>query len=359
MASWTVRAYRPGDEVGINDLFNIVFERDRPLSVWQWKFDRNPATEEKVIAVAESESGEIVGVYPALPMRFRFGDRTVIATQPVDNCIAPDCRGGGRLQVALFREFVRRMREIGAGFAFGFPNEVAYRVGKRLLKYSDLTALMLRDRRMSFRQAVHRRTQAPALRQVGEAVGRGLVTLGLGWQRLAVPRDVVIEAAADFDERFDTLRPRINGDALVSPIRDQAYLRWRYVGNPGGGFRILRACRGDRLAGYFVGKLQEEPAGVRVGYVLEVAAEDEPALRALLCRGLSDFRAAGADWARCGLLPHRAIGGPYATLGFRRDVGRMPAVYAIYDETLERRLFEDPGQWDFCLGDSDMFTEGI
>lgn len=60
MASWTVRAYRPGDEVGINDLFNVVFERGRPLSVRYWKFDRNPAAEEKVIAVAESENSEIL-----------------------------------------------------------------------------------------------------------------------------------------------------------------------------------------------------------------------------------------------------------------------------------------------------------
>lgn len=94
-----------------------------------------------------------------------------------------------------------------------------------------------------------------------------------------------------------------------------------------------------------------------MGYVLDVAAEDRTALRALLCRGLVAFQAAGADWPHCGLLPHPAVGSLFSTLGFRRDAGEMPTVYAIYDETLEGRLFEDRGQWDLCLGDSDIFTD--
>lgn len=358
MASWAVRPYQPGDEIGINDLFNAMFERRRPLAVWQWKFDRNPATKEKVIAVAESDSGKIVGVYASMPIRFRVGDRTVIAAQPVDNCIAPDYRGGGRMQIALYREFVRRMREIGAGFAFGFPNEVHYKIGKGLLKYLDLTTLIMLDRRLSFRLALRKRTASQALRRAGEAVGRGLVGLGLGWHRLGVARDVEIEETGDFDERFDTLWLRINGGASLSPIRDRAYLRWRYLENPGGGFHILCASRDDQLAGYLVGKHEDEPTGARVGYILDVAAEDERTLRALLWHGLRRFHAVGADWARCGLLPHRTTADPFSALGFRRSVGQMPVVYTIYDETLDRQQFEDPRQGDLCLGDSDIFTEG-
>lgn len=358
MRAWCVRPYQDGDEAGINDLFNAVFERHRPLASWHWKFDRNPATPEKVIAVAESEDGKVVGVYAAMPVRFRFGDRTAIATQPVDNCIAPEYRRGGRMQVALYREYVRRMREIGAGFGFGFPNEIHYPVGKRLLKYVDLTTLMLLDRRLGFRLALQHRTTNRALHQVGAAVGRALVGLDLQRHRLGLPRDVVIEEIADFDERFDTFWLRTKGGAPVSPIRDRAYLRWRYVENPEGGFRILRASRGGQLVGYLVGKIREEPTGERLGYVLDLTAEDEPAQQALLHRALCDFHSAGADWARCGLLPHRAAAGPFATLGFRRTIGRMPIVYVIYDETLDRERFADPGQWDFSLGDSDIFTDG-
>ena len=358
MPSWSVRAYRPGDETGINDLFNAVFERRRPLSAWHWKFDRNPATPEKVIAVAESEDGKVVGVYAAMPVRFRFGDRTVIATQPVDNCIAPEYRGGGRMQVALYREYVRRMREIGAGFGFGFPNEAHYPVGKRLLKYVDLTTLMLLDCRLSFRAAVNRRTHSRVMRRAGAAVGECLVRLDLGWRRLGVPRDIAIGEAGGFDEDFDTLWSRIKGQVPVSPIRDRAYLQWRYAKNPEGGFRILRATRGAQLLGYLIGKVREEAGGLRVGYVLDAAGEEDGVYRALLYRALENFRAAGADWARCGLLPHRVGGGPFAAVGFGREVGRMPAVYVIYDETLDPRLFAEPSEWDLSLGDSDIFTGG-
>jgi hypothetical protein len=140
--------------------------------------------------------------------------------------------------------------------------------------------------------------------------------------------------------------------------RDRAYLRWRYVENPEGGFRILRASRGDQLVGCLVGKIREEPTGERVGYVLDLMAEDEHGLQALLHRALCDFLAAGADWARCGLLPHRAPTAPFSALGFRQSVGRMPVVYVIYDETLDPRRFADPTQWDLTMGDSDIFTDG-
>lgn len=358
MSSWNVRACRPGDEAGINDLFNAVFGRHRPLAAWHWKFDRNPATPEKVIAVAESEDGKVVGVYAAMPVRFRFGDRIVIATQPVDNCVAPEYRGGGRMQVALYREYVRRMREIGAGFGFGFPNEVAYPVGKRLLKYVDLTTLRLLDRRLSFRPALNRRTTSQALRRLGDVVGGGLIRLSVGFRRLGVPGGIAIEEAGDFDEAFDALWSRIESRAAVSPIRDRAYLHWRYAENPEGGFRILRATRGGRLVGYLVGEVREDSSGARVGYVLDAAGEEEGILRALLCQVLHGFHLAGADWARCGLLPHRAPTAPFSALGFRQSVGRMPVVYVIYDETLDPRRFADPTQWDLTLGDSDIFTDG-
>ncbi len=358
MTSWSVRSYRPGDEGGINDLFNAVFERRRPLDAWRWKFDRNPATREKVIAVAEDDGGRIVGVYAAMPMRFRIGDRTVVATQPVDNCIAPEYRGGGRVQVALYREYVRRMREIGAAFGFGFPNEIHYPIGKRLLKYVDLTSLMLLDRRLSFRLAIHRRTTSRLLRRAGEAIGEALIRLDLERHRLKVRGDLAIEQTGDFDEAVDDLWGEIETRVPVTPIRDRAYLRWRYVENPEGDFPILRATRDGRLAGYLVGKIRQEPSGARVGYILDAGARDEGSLVALLCRSLGDFHAARVDWVRCGLPSPRVRTGPFAAVGFRRCVGRMPGVYVIYDDSLDRRRFADASQWDLSLGDSDIFTDG-
>jgi hypothetical protein len=358
MPSWSVRAYRPGDETGINDLFNAVFERRRPLSAWHWKFDRNPATPEKVIAVGEDDGGKIVGVYAAMPMRFRFEDRPVIATQGLDTCIASEYRAGGRLLVALYREFVRRVREIGAAFGFGFPNEVHYPVGKRLLKYVDLATLTLLDRRLSFQLAMNRRTTSQVLRRLGGAVGGCLIRLSLRWHQVGFPRDIAIREVAEFDEEFDALWERIEGRAIVSPIRDRAYLQWRYAENPEGGFRILRASRGERLVGYLVGKVREESGGVRVGYILDAAGEEDDVCGALLCRLLEEFRAEGVDWARCALLPHRLAAGPFAAAAFGREVGRMPGMYVIYDDSLNRRRFEEPSQWDLSLGDSDIFTGG-
>jgi hypothetical protein len=33
-----VRLYRPGDEIAINDAFNRIFDRQRSIEEWAWKY---------------------------------------------------------------------------------------------------------------------------------------------------------------------------------------------------------------------------------------------------------------------------------------------------------------------------------
>jgi len=93
MEEYVVRKYKEGDERGINDLFNEIFNENRSLEEWFWKFKKNPLAEINLIAVAESQ-GKIIGQYASLPTLFKYKDKVLKASVVVDNLLHPEFRGG-------------------------------------------------------------------------------------------------------------------------------------------------------------------------------------------------------------------------------------------------------------------------
>ena len=158
-SSFTIRVYKEGDDKPANDLFNLVFNQKRPIEIWNWKFRDNPAFSEKMIILAEKNC-KIMGIYPSVTSRFKFGNQIIIAIQIVDNCVHPSSRGGARIQIAMKRKIVERSKTLGVVFGFGFPNDIAYKIGKRLLRYEDLCSLPILFKRLNFRLAFRRSAQA-------------------------------------------------------------------------------------------------------------------------------------------------------------------------------------------------------
>jgi len=74
-----LRPFQPGDEHGINAVFNQVFSLSRPLEEWRWKFRGEP----RAIAVATAD-GEIVAHAAGLPARLQADGRLLRALQVVD-----------------------------------------------------------------------------------------------------------------------------------------------------------------------------------------------------------------------------------------------------------------------------------
>jgi hypothetical protein len=79
MGLWNVRLYRPGDEAGINDLFNAVFERRRPLAAWHWPPRPNTVAADDAIRAADRTDDTVVGAPPVVPRRLELGGRTPLA----------------------------------------------------------------------------------------------------------------------------------------------------------------------------------------------------------------------------------------------------------------------------------------
>ena len=143
---YEIRHYRPGDETRILETFNAVFSEGNPdyvprtLEQWYWEFRDNPAGNQIVLAVAPD--GRVICQYCCLPYFVNLRGERVKAGCGIDSFLDPGYRRGLKREGVFLRVARTYFREIGVhpitAFGYGFPNEKAYRVGVRMLKYHEI-----------------------------------------------------------------------------------------------------------------------------------------------------------------------------------------------------------------------------
>ena len=200
----TIRCFRPGDEVAINEGFNRAFRRQRSLAEWAWKFPPDP--DGRLIVLAE-QRGELVAHYAALPTRFRVDGRVWGGGQIMDVFATRSARSGMARRgamVATAEEFFDRIGRSGRHpFLYGFPGARHRRQGSLQLGYDE----------MGFQPIVY------LSRHVAGA---------------AAPRRLAYRAepARDWEPRLDALWSRAASGYPVTAVRDAAWALRRLAGHP-------------------------------------------------------------------------------------------------------------------------------
>src|SRR3954469_21051885 len=93
--TWTIRAYRPGDEGALVALFERVFGRPITEAYWRWKLKRLPSPVENVwLAVCDDAP---IFHYAGIPTRYRLPAGEVTAMVSVDTMTAPEFQRRGLL----------------------------------------------------------------------------------------------------------------------------------------------------------------------------------------------------------------------------------------------------------------------
>lgn len=228
----TIRPYRPGDEHGILETFNLVFREvcgpgyvDRTLEQWRWQYLQNPWGHRMSLAVAPD--GTIVSQYAGVPVLADTPHGPQTFVHCVDSMTHPAWRAGLKrpgIFVITGLPFSAHSRRIGDAVLYGFPVDAAFRIGSRYLEYHFLRVIdfLIRD------VAAGVIDPAPELRL--ERV-------------TAIPPDI--------GSLYDTVR----AEKRLLLRRDYRYLDWRYVQNPSRAdyelWTARRAANG-RLAGLLV-----------------------------------------------------------------------------------------------------------
>jgi len=348
--NYVVREYREGNEVQINELFNKVFQEKRTLREWEWKFKQNPYRDLHLITVAE-DAGKIVGHYASIPVFMQCGSERFLFAYPVDTFVHPDYRN-----LKIISDLYSTHKEIGAkrGYigAFGFPNEQAYMVGKRLLGYYDLLKLSNLYCRLNWRQPVKRRLKGIPVSLEKAIQKASSKYYSVYFSQRPYKLEIIDEYI--FDERINRLWERVHQHFSILCIRDLPYLTWRYMSNPLKAYNIL-AVGDEEINGYLVYRIRENN-GAYEGVIVDCLWDDEAVLKALLTDSLQRFAREGVDYAILRAQKATAFYNVATQLGFRERGGieDIPVVYHLitHNEILEKAV-KDPALWYFTYGDSD------
>jgi hypothetical protein len=235
------------------------------------------------------------------------------------------------MPMALFARtgarFAAQCLQLGEALCYGYPVELACRIGQQYLNYEPLCVVDY------------------------------LVRPGAAAPLPAVP-GYQVESVARLPADLDQLWQVVRGEKVCLLRRDRRYLQWRYLMHPeAAGYEVLLARHGERLAGVLVLRREVALAPDAMAIVDCLVAEAEPqALAALLAAAVrrqhqlprARLLAVFPRWsveARC-LLQHGFVDTPSVTWLQRRLVhsSHLPSLTPQFLAT----------SWWYTLGDSDL-----
>jgi hypothetical protein len=340
-ASGLVRRYRPGDEVALVEMSRSIFPElyaSRSLADWRWCFLQPPEGPAD-IRLVESE-GRVVGSIAAVPVAAWIWGRRRRLALGCDLMIRPGFRGRDR-----FRQLVSAFLDSEHGFDANF-GVVNARSGRVMGRYAGTVTLGQVETWIRFRSRgvklgpPFQSIATAAERLYGAAISRPRPRATV--EDLALPCPEVDELARDSADFAPCIR-----------VRDSGYLRWHWLEQPGGRWRVRGVRDADGgLRGLAVSGWQ--PNGSpdrRLGVIADLLARDEEATRALLLDAWSALASAGCHsvtciytdprpWSRRAMFRSgfRPIGGPLVACGplspaVGGEIGRMESWYLTYGDT--------------------------
>jgi len=357
MMNVVVRPYQLGDDEGINNLFNRVFNLNRSLEQMRWEFMQGPVSLPERSVVAE-DSGRIVGFFGSLFQRIQINDKLILTAFGADNAVDPHYRGGFRgLQYQMWKKQIEQWSEEAIPFALGFPTPGNFTVGKRLLKWEQLAELEVLYKRLNFRLAAQDRF--PRLPQIFIEMVKLLS--GLWFRAMLVPRfrsAVRISVERQFPPEIDAFWEKFRKQYPVMLVRDRSYLKWRYAPQWGRGYRTWLARSGTAVSGMAVGRIwEQEGSGQHLGLIMELATlPPHEAFYPLLQEMLLWFVRQRADGVLARLAPHDPMVHRLKALGFKsrpEALDRCFACRVFAPKAVDMNLVLNPKSWHIMIGDSD------
>jgi hypothetical protein len=260
-------------------MFERVFGRTRTLAEWRWRFREAPAGRAYVQLL--EVDGAPAGHMAHVPVATWIDGRRLVAGHGGDTMVLPEARGRGGMR-QLVESFLAG--DHGFDLRLNFPSDVA----KPLFQRYGAGTLAGRLPLWVFRARLQRPLPAVARPPASALLAAGRLLAQRPAPRLAV--GTLTELGAEVDE----LATASASFARCIRVRDAAYLRWRWLDQPGGHWTIRAARDSDgRLRGISVLGLDQGQRGL-TGSIADLLARDAPALRALLVDASRVLVAAGA-----------------------------------------------------------------
>jgi len=342
--SWIIRDYRFGDEKQINALFNAVFQTERPLENWFWKFDENPLKPEKYMCLAERDS-KILAMYPCLPSCFRYFQTRCVVLQAVDNCVHNDLRKGLKRQgifLKVLHGLVEQAIRKGCAFGFGFPTDEHFRYGEKKLGYLSVGQLPVLQKNLS-----GHKSGGMVIKRIFSGIRNNMTRKGDG--------RFIVREVRRFGKEFDRLWAGTASLFKIAMERDAKFLNWRYIDNPAGSYKCLAVyASGDEIpCGYIVGRVRDGDAGM--GLIFDFVLNGPEQAGAALLEYLADyFLRRGVRVMECRMFEHVPMYPILVAFGFQPIPHAIKVTSFLFDKVkIDREALARKENWYLTLGDSD------
>jgi hypothetical protein len=335
--SYLIRFYQPGDETKILATFNAVFAETHPdyiprtLEQWYWQYRDNPAGNQ--IVIAEEEDGRVICQYCCLPYFANLRGEKVIAGLGVDSFLDPSYRQGLKREGIFLRVARKYFREIAVpeitAWGYGFPNEKAYRVGVKMLKYHEI-----------------RKPQTSLFRNLWQEDNDDDVG-GIS------KAEVRLEEIENFDSSFDEFWKYMMPHYPMATWRDATYLNWRYRGCHWVPYRIFQAVDAtDSCKGFCVIRPNWQNHPILAVPELFTHPDDDGTFATLL-RFITRFARENNQqriefWFAESSKPFEMA----ARMGFHKEGSPFNLVGRFYRDDLDLKYAIE--NWYYTLGDMDI-----
>lgn len=277
---WHLRAFQSQDSLAIRRLYKEVYSQEMSAEEWEWRYLKNPV-QKVLINLAESGDGRLAGQYAVMPVKMQIGNETKTGTLSLDTMTHPDFRGQGMF-VRLAEDNYARLAAAGVVLTYGFPNQNSHHGFIKHLGWSDLQRCApVYVKPLKSLGLLQQKLKSKVLATVFNPVFQLVWGCACFPQVRAADSAIRISRVTEFDEHWDELWQRNAETMPVAVVRDQEFLRWRFLQNPVFSYTIFAAHEGEGLAGYVVLR-SEERFGLRVGYLVDVLAPSAKVLAPLL-----------------------------------------------------------------------------
>jgi GNAT superfamily N-acetyltransferase len=340
----------------IVDLYNRSLNRSRTLRDWEWEFLEGPGGE--LLGWVAELNDRLVAHWGVIPLPLHAAGRTLASAKGELGVTDPDFRGQA-IFTRLLTTALDDLRRSSVQVSWCFPNDAIWKVQQRAGFRSTTQIRYL----LSIPKPGRALRALAAYSKVVRFAGATLSALDPLSTRLIGPRPlnccerIRVVDLRDVDDRFDVLWQVTRPRDRVTLVRDQSFLRWRFVQNPRLTYTFLLATDpcGDPL-GYVV--LAHRLRGsLELGEIVDilVAPSDGDVAAALIDAACQFFARKGVDVIRLFL----SQGGELArelTIAARRcgfSIGVRGCRFAMQPVTAgNESMLED---WYITAA----FTEGI
>ncbi len=307
---------------------------------------RNPVSDGAPTYFVAADGDRLLVHLGRMPTRFFVGGVEERGAFGHDLFSDPELRANGRAFFTTMQLYRAIEQATGGVLALAWTNEL----NVELQRSRGVTELWVR-RWVRPLELSSQSARWQALAEHERALTRTLFGVVDALAGLRFARERSVRKEQDVDARFDELAERVGPRLGIAPVKDAAYLRWKYLTHPALRVALYSASRAGELCGFVVVRERTEPR--EPSRILELVAdpEDEVTLGVLVSAAIEHARTSGARTIDA-LATEPAIARALRGMLFFERPPNMPLFFLDRSERRAERTLSIE-RWNHAFGDSE------